>query len=53
LIARMQRLGISRGSGPRRGAIAAARRNLGDPRWKFGRDARSTPEPAVADAIAN
>lgn len=53
LIARMQRLGISRESGPRRGAIAPARRNLGDPRWKFGRDARSTPEPAVADAIAN
>jgi formate hydrogenlyase transcriptional activator len=53
LIARMQRLGISRGSGPRRGAIAATRRNLGDPRLKFARDAPSRLEPAVTDAIAS
>jgi formate hydrogenlyase transcriptional activator len=53
LIARMQRLGISRESAPRGGPIAPAHRNLGDPRWKFERDARSTRGPSVVGAIAN
>ena len=53
LIARMQRLGLSRESKACCGAGVTAHRNGSDPRLKFERDARSTRGPSVVGAIAN